>query len=117
MLGDKIRSSINRWLAGEKVGDEIESRISGIMSDELDNAIELHRSEIKNICEAAVGKVFSDIRTGDIPVISSEKLSELLQEHFETAVECYEDEIQTQLFEKLTEELKDVKLLNWSKNA
>jgi len=101
---DTLRLRINKWLTN----DQVEPRLEQVFNEELELAIEEVRPEIIMICKDAVKNAVKGFSVDKV-IIKPERISELLDGHFESAIDTYEDEIQEQLFNQLSDELKQVK--------
>jgi len=85
--------------------------LNKFFNEELAIAIEEVRPEITMICKDAVRNAVKGFSLDKV-IIKPERISELLDGHFEEAIDNYEDEIQEHLYNQLSEELKQVKFFN-----
>lgn len=104
-LSDSIRDRINEWLNPNQVNDRIEM----VFNEELEEAIENVRPEIKNICQESVKKLFDQFSANDL-IFNKDIIKDKLNEQLIEAMDYWSDEIKETLYELLDAELKESKI-------
>lgn len=101
-LRDKINSFLN--------GGNIDKHINEVIDEEMGNAIESVRPEIKKICEDGVKDAITQIKLKKT-IIDPKLITSMLNDELSNAMDTWEDEIHEAMMGVLLDELKNSSIL------